>query len=947
MTFDKIIDKPFFIGNYDWATTAAAGSFLFNIDIPDGILLNALAKIPFTSTTYYNTKMCALLQVSGSPMHSGIIVVGAFPNMLAPERVNQFLMAPHMFLNANEATSVCLEIPWYSSQNVIRTSTEVGEFPFALNNYASLVAQIVNPLRTNGSTTLTLSLHIVFKEANFYVPKPSAFTWVEESDEREEEAELAEPCSYKSWLQKLAISLLISALGRVMVDSIFNLSSSGFEPEGFVEDLLSIPTKIFDGLATGAKVVTGDLIDTMRGGLRELTGFHNPNSPAINLRVIQTPRNFGNNVDQPNLFEKLDQHAQHDRITQDTIFNTKQDEMDVYYILNKKSHVGTFRVNAADSSGTRLFAQPITPMVEADQNGYTSVMRTFYEASRYWRGPMKLYIQSSMTNFQYCKLLITKNYTGNENQFSSYIPMLETVNMLTDTLEFSAGGQVLEVDLPYCAVTDQLECTKYLESNAIMHGIYTIYLLQPLVTNDSSPLDAEFNVYVGPAPGFQFYGYSTDLIEIAGLKPPIPFHFIQSEKIAESVDTIEKLEKDVADVFAPSSERRFIKNQLKLEKRLEAQFKTINDLYSEMIHLGENWTKKITALEKQLNKKSTKSDLDKLLERLDKEEGISETDKVRCKEVLNRLIEARSIDEKSSKSDDKFEAEAEVIIDESSQATLNPERIDENPSLLRAVDFKPMISVRDYMRRMVNIAQFEVDGNELNHGIVKMSIKQMLLNDGLVAGNMAIKDLFWGFNGGVKIKLVVTGCIDGHAYYIPPSIRPGPRLDTVNRASSTTIGDTTTNPEFFQDMGYHERGKAYGYVVQESAIVRASVGTNNREDNNCIFEFVIPNMNPYRFISGQDFYPDTGMANQSTSDMGFIVVSPHIDLSENVSVEVFLGFTDETRFGYQVFGSYKYPALVSGIATNGLRRSGFNTLISPYRPFTDTSLYPGAYFAKT
>lgn len=474
MDFSRIVDKPFFIQNIIWDDTMFPGALSAAISIPRSLLINPLIVKPFESACFYRAKICLSMQVAGTPMHSGTMLVNSTPDLIGPININQMLVAPHVFLSANESTSVCLEVPFYSPTVVRSTGGSENAHPDTFN-YAVVNFFVVNQLLApvSATTSLTISVHAILKNAEFFVPR--------------------------AWP-----------------------TSVGFKAESFINEMAKIPTKIFDGLATGAKTVTGDIIDAARGTIKAYTGFHNPNDPAIDGRKIVTTRNFPNAVDQPTLYEKLDQHAQFDRIAYDYIFDTSQDEMDMKYVLSKPAYLNTFKVTNLSLAGAKLFSYPMSPYLDLFNTDYSifSPMRLFYESSLFWRGSLKMHIQSSMNNFQYCKLLIVRDYDCNLNSALLTPSMDEYQSLMCETLEFSAGGQVQTVILPYVHFTEQVRCYKNVNMNAITNGIVHVFLLQPLVLNGSSPLEANFNVYFSAGDDFQFYGYANDTLE--PIEPPVP-----------------------------------------------------------------------------------------------------------------------------------------------------------------------------------------------------------------------------------------------------------------------------------------------------------------------------------------------------------------------------------------------------------------------------------------
>jgi len=547
MNYDQILDKPFLVTTIPWTTAYTPFSELWRLPFPSSIMSNALARVPFNSSVFYQAKMCCMLQVSGTPMHQGILLVAALPHgtpkILNP---NQILSAPHVFLNATESTSVCLECPMYTPTTVYRTANPLSNPNNTQLNTSvlgpdvfDLVLFIMDPLlaAAGSSTSISVSVHCMFEDAEFYVPKVGEMQWQAQCGMQDHfviksKAEIGTNC----------------ACGNKKVKE----TEGEFENEASVKSRLlsmwSLPTTILDDVATGLKGVAGDIIDYTRNMVRGLTGFHNPNNSQIESRMMATFRNFPNNVDQVVRYEVLDNHSQFSRIYDDFYFRTSQDEMDLPFLLSKPVYIGKFKVSGSDAIGKNLFAYPMTPMVEAGISGlnaetiFYSPMRTIYEASRYWRGSLKLHIQANCTNFHFCKLIILKSYTSVKGvvSSSSVVPSYNSIhNLPTDTLEFSAGGQVHTIDLPFCSNLKQLECTKDLLYNAISHGMIYCYLVQPLTYNSNVPTTISFNVYISGGKDLEFSGYATDNLEVMlgdnPVYPGVPNFFGESKGTYEIV----------------------------------------------------------------------------------------------------------------------------------------------------------------------------------------------------------------------------------------------------------------------------------------------------------------------------------------------------------------------------------------------------------------------------
>lgn len=504
MDFSRILNKPYFIKNITWNTTGTQYSVLDVTRIPLDIFNNALAKIPFEAATLYRAKISALLQVAGTPMHQGILIAGALPIGFASDptyvgtkkSLNSLMAAPHVFLNANEQTSARLRIPFYVNAPLDKTDLDRTTYNmnFTGTDYSEVVIMILNPLAApvTGSTSVSISMHIVFDEIEFYAPHTDV--------------------NY--------VPIPIPPVPELAL-------LTDLEPEGLMDDLRKAGTKAIDGVFSSVRKLSGDVLDVARNGVRQYTGLHSPNYPMLQSKNYVQSRNVANTTDVPVRFDKMDNFGNHDRVVKDFIFETSQDEMDIKYLGTKPQYLGTFVVKTTDTAGTLCWSRPITPVQQFDTATYinsasesiststfTNLQQLLAFVHRYWRGGIKIHIQSAMSNFHFCKLAIARDYSVRVPGINSYPTFASIPNLMTEFLEFSAGGQIQTVDMPYVSQMSQLPCAFDWETNAAQHGMYYIYLNQPLVTNGSVALNIAFNVYISLCDDFQFYGYATNPLRL-------------------------------------------------------------------------------------------------------------------------------------------------------------------------------------------------------------------------------------------------------------------------------------------------------------------------------------------------------------------------------------------------------------------------------------------------
>jgi len=487
MDFSRILHKPYFFKNITWVTTDTQYAILNTMKIPVDVVVSKLAQIPFDASALYRCKISLLFQISGTPMHQGCLIVAASPDgfmndpgMRISSTVNSLMCQPHVFLNANEATAVALEVPFYVNSILEMSNIDgKGISPnFPLRNFAEVTLFVINPLLcpTSAATSVSISVYAVFTEMEFYVPHVEP-TWV----------------------------------------------TSSFEAEGLLDSLKASATKGIDGIFTVGRQFTSDLLDNARSAIRYYTGLHAPNSPTLVSKNAVVLRQNLNQVDAPSSFEKLDPYSNFDRIFRDFNFDTTTDEMLVHNIISKPQYIGSFLVKTADTAGTLCWSRPISPIQESFfvtskdietgntviQSVGTSVQRTMALMSKYWRGSINLHIQAVMSNFHFCKLSVARNYNPSPLQLTSFPSFVDVNNLMVEVIEFSGGGQVQTIQLPYCSTMNQLMVSTDWALNSLQHGQYYIYLNQPLVTNGSVSTSISFNVYISAGDDFQFFGYPT------------------------------------------------------------------------------------------------------------------------------------------------------------------------------------------------------------------------------------------------------------------------------------------------------------------------------------------------------------------------------------------------------------------------------------------------------
>lgn len=853
MDFTRILNKPYFIASVPWTTANLQGAELFTtsgapftngFNVPDSIFLNALSKIPFQASTLYRGKVRLIIQVAGTPMHQGCVLFSSQPvgfqsgSTTLSNRFNSLMAAPHVFAFANESTAVSLEVPFYFNTKLGKTDLDNSTIQpnYSFGNYAQVLATVINPLQgpSGSSSTVSFSVHAEFVDMEFYGPH---------------------------------VDVTYAPVPALMA-------------QGILDDFKKIGTGVIDTAFSTAGTITKDILDRSRGMVRAYTGLDAHNFPNIENKQHVVPRQMANIADMPKQFEKMDPYGEYDRICNDYIFDTERDEMLMREIITKPQLIGTFSVKAADATGTLCWARAISPVSQAIKYTYTNtetevittsgwdnLFQTMYCMSRFWRGSIKIHIQSVMSNFHYCKLLVAKDYSIRKPGLSQYPTFGSVPNLLTDTLEFSAGGQVQTIELPYVSPLEVQPSTMDWNLIASQLGMYYVYLAQPLVVNGSVVGNAAFNVYISAGDDFSFYGYNVNPLRII-----LPY---QASDPPPSLAGSRDLEKEES------------------ADAIVAQGDSINE---------------------------------------------------------------------DSKVPEPVGLQKEVTFSEA------PQTIPYDTSIMR-----PIVSIRDLMRRMYLMGKYKytIDAVTSSRGIFSYDVATLLglrSLQGSITGGVrsadsgtlrTLQNLFHGYAGGARIKIVVNGASNATAWYVPP----GYMVQAKNSSGSTgeqlwigtaPIGNSAqqvlATDQLFSPVLLGTSGNEFSAQTVTQELPNLALNSfasnalysveNDYAASYCELEMEIPNLSPYRFTGDYISKTSPGLvviSNTPTTNMGFINLyfpqqfnTDGTITKSGVQVSIYVSVDDVARNGYQIHSPpMMRPAAIVG---GGAPQPNFSPIGADFSP---------------
>lgn len=859
------VNRPFFVESVSWSNQAKYALLSNNTkELPKDVFTsNKSLEMALKLGAYFRSDLYLNVSVAGTIGHAGVVLVGIlppFPDNFASSAflVNTLMSGPHCFLNANEATSCVLHVPWYCNSDLdsldftntavsttVTTTNAVHNTASAANS-ATLVMMVLNPLAisTGASTSLQITVEACFSALDIFVPSPKFVTYVTQGG-----------------------------------------------------DLKSIATGAIDKTTSLVKSVVGDAIDAVREGIRYYTGLHNPNVPLIKDRMIVTRRNFGNYTTSPQFFEKMDPFPDVDRIVDRPLFNTSVDEMSIKHIISKPQFLGTIAIDTNNPTGKLLWSRPISPfqgglatagaMVKCANN-----IELMHYVSRAWRGSINIHIQSVMNNKQQIKVRLLQLYNPSREIIAGKVPTYaDILSAPSHLLEFTAGGEIQTVTLPYLSRNSLTPCSVEMQTEGLFHGMYYLYVAQPLVCSSDSPTSIALNMYMSLGDDFSFHGYATE--------PCVVYPFVPT--VVKAVDDKNKTTNSIFQFCDQKVKKKTDEVSQSKVKEVEVDF------------FGDP----VPVVGDQQNKNEVKREVKNgVYKDLAKDRDFVAAFAPPIVPV-NQQFSAQGIDVMNQPQDDTTLISSNNSINYS---PLNQER------LYSPIDIRPLI------RRM-----YQGEGATVPAGINRVDLAQLigerLLSTGDYTPLHLITHMYYGKHLGLKLKLVCRGDVSSTTvsntmsiHFVPPQVNVDQSNGSIRRcniAPSTRFSPQPTTTS-----------TSCGYPLP---FIETCAETS---ENVSIYEFVIPNTSLYKFIGGPEKYAE-GSNSLAISDIGQLILFTKV----STQVTIYFSFTDESRLGFHTIAPTFSPCIIpttTNKATVYTGRTGDTILTS-----ISALLNAGMYYTKS
>lgn len=254
-------------------------------------------------------------------------------------------------------------------------------------------------------------------------------------------------------------------------------------------------------------------------------------------------------------------------------------------------------------------------------------------------------------------------------------------------------------------------------------------------------------------------------------------------------------------------------------------------------------------------------------------------------------------------------------------------KVEDKPGVVYSPgNLRPIVSVRDIVRRLYPVAGWLVTpSSTLRNNYITVPIDGLFRNSrtGInypgtgtnVTPLQIVSDLFYGYRGSVKLKVMITGSNATSVQYFPPSQSVTKEGIFGLYVPTTNI---TTNAALLTDavetcLPYPDPNRPLPVVtLQEMAdynrrpsILRSVGGPGSIEDQVTVHDCSVPYMSHQDFVTRESRELLTSSLIGSTESLGYLKISftstvtsttPTV-LYSNVFITIFAGCGDDARFG--------------------------------------------------
>jgi hypothetical protein len=205
------------------------------------------------------------------------------------------------------------------------------------------------------------------------------------------------------------------------------------------------------------------------------------------------------------------------------------------------------------------------------------------------------------------------------------------------------------------------------------------------------------------------------------------------------------------------------------------------------------------------------------------------------------------------------------------------------------------LDIRPIIRRMYNVDKLKIASRTI--AIIKLDnyIGEYLSTSSPVSPLQIIGSMFYGKHVGLKIKLKYSAAKNIVVRHLPPNYFVDSNSQTILNCEINSLDLTH----------FTEQSTSYPIPFQEIPILfQLSNDTSLAEA-----DLIIPNNSFYKFVGSPAIFSRTqpNTPSLSIASLGYLIISYEDETPESIQVDVYMGASDESRFGFHSLAPILLP----------------------------------------
>jgi len=468
-----VVDKEQLVETISWDSSFTTGTALTYYDVPFDLIQSRVMQSAFSRYLFWRGNVKLRVQMQSNQFMCGSVVVAWMPLMTSTQalainngNMRSLSVSKHVILYAGTCSTVDLTIPYVHNKGHLDLRVATTE-----NTLGTFVIYVLNPLRTGTaatSTTVSLTTFASFEGSDFAVINPTGVSIVPQGG-----------------VQSKVTNINIEHAMNATLDA----STTG---DNFQGGSTSAPMDL-----PNIGLNPGPLTERKYPYITNVTNIDYcvHMDLAANTRPIVSTQSTGTNVD----------------------------EMELHYLTQKMSYVGSFTVSTTNVIGESVFVGDLCPAFELftlpAAASFTPTLLSYVSFPfSFWKGSLVYKIVAVASPIHTMRLQIC-SHIGYE---ASGLSVNEAFGQYTCIFDVR-GVTEISVSFPWRSSTEwkKVNTGSNTDTHNYSMGQFSVRVLSGLQAMESVSQAIDFNVYMCGGPDYELAYVGNNAIDLSPVDAPL------------------------------------------------------------------------------------------------------------------------------------------------------------------------------------------------------------------------------------------------------------------------------------------------------------------------------------------------------------------------------------------------------------------------------------------